>query len=983
MSSIPSYGRTPSPRPRPPVGERPRALLPTLLIVVAVVVALTVFIELWTDRLWFTSVGYASVFNTVLVTRLVLFAVFGALLAAVVVGNVWLAYRLRPPAYPTSLEQQSLDRYREALHPRRRFVLAAAAVVLTVFGGTRAAGGWQTYLLWRNGGSFGVNDQFFQRDISFFVFDYPFYRMLVGYGFTIVVLSVIAVLVTNYLYGGLRMQAPLGQRISTAAQGHLSVLLGCFVLLKAVAYWLDRYGLATSGGRLFTGISFTDENALLPAKNILMVIALICAILFFANVVRRTWMLPTIGLGLLVLSAVLLGGLWPAFVQQVQVKPSEPDKEAPYIQKNITATRLAYGVDEVEVTNYDATTDIGPEQLRQDAENLPGTRLLDPSLVSPAFDQLQQVRGFYSVPDVLDVDRYTVDGESRDMVVALREIDLSGLPAQQRNWNNDHTVYTHGYGMVAAYGNERTADGEPVWAESDLPPRGVLGPYEPRIYFGELTPEYSIVGAPKGTPPVEIDLPDVEDTGAPQTNTYNGKGGVPVGGLFNKLLYTAKFWEPSILLSGRVNSASQILYDRSPRVRVEKVAPWLTVDGDPYPAVVDERLVWIVDGYTTSGEYPMSERVTLDTATSDSLTRRQAYAAQAQEQVNYIRNSVKAVVDAYDGTVALYAWDESDPILKAWRAAFPNVVKARSDIPPGVLEHLRYPEDMFKVQREILTQYHVEDPTTFYGATDRWRVPEDPTVTSGTISQPPYFLSVRLPGQDEPAFSLTSVYVPQNKDNIASFIAVDAEASSPDYGTIRILRLPGNTQIAGPGQISNAFIADRDISTALLPFKQSNTQALFGNLLTLPVSDGLLYVQPVYTLRPGTAGSYPVLQLVLASFGSKVGFGNTLNEALNVVLGTSPSGTPGGGTTPPPPGPGGPPTPGTGDALSLLQQADAKYAEAREALANQDLAGYQAATEQAQSLVQQALAQLQGESPSSPGATGSSPSPAPTASPTG
>ena len=983
MSSVPGYGSSSVPRPpRPPqpVARRPRALLPTLLIVAAVIVLLTIFIELWTDRLWFQSVGYSSVFNTVLLTRLVLFVAFGVPLALIVIGNVWLAYRLRPPAYPISVEQQSLDRYRDAVHPVRRWVLIAAGAVLAVFAGTRASGDWQTYLLWRNGEPFGANDQFFGRDIGFFVFGYPFYRMLLNYGFTVVVLSLLAVLVTNYLYGGVRLQG-VGQRLSSAAQGHLSVLLGVFMLLKAVAYWLDRYGLATSSGRLFTGVSYADANALLPAKNILMIIALICAALFFANVVRRTSMLPTIGLGLLILSAVLLGGIWPAIVQQFQVRPSEPDREAPYIKKNIVATRLAYGVGEVKVTDYDATTNIGPDQLRRDAENLPGTRLLDPSLVSPAFDQLQQVRGFYSVPDVLDVDRYTVDGESRDMVVALREVDLSGLPAQQRNWNNDHTVYTHGYGMVAAYGNERTADGEPVWAESDLPPQGVLGPYEERIYFGELSPDYSIVGAPAGTPPVELDIPDIETAGGAartKTFTYDGTGGVRLGSLFNQMLYAAKFWEPSILLSGRVNASSRILYDRSPRVRVEKVAPWLTVDGDPYPAVVDQRLVWVVDGYTTSGDYPMSERVTLDTVTSDSLTRRQAYAAQAQEQINYVRNSVKAVVDAYDGTVTLYAWDESDPILAAWRAAFPGVVQDRSLIPESLLSHLRYPEDMFKVQREILSQYHVTNPGTFYQATDRWRVPEDPTVSNGTVFQPPYYLSVRLPGQAQPAFSLTSVYVPQNKQNIASFVAVDAEASSPDYGTIRILRLPGNTQIPGPGQIANAFIADPGISTQLLPFKQSGTQALFGNLLTLPVSKGLLYVQPVYTLRPGSSGSYPVLQLVLASFGGKVGFGSTLDEALNVVLGESPS-TGGGG---PPTGPGTPPTPGTGDVLSLLQQADAKYAEAQQALAAGDLQGYADATAQAQALVQQALAQLQGRSPETPSPTPGATS-TPSATPTG
>ena len=962
MSSIPHSA--PRPRPSRPVGRRPRPLLPTLVAVIAVVVALGIFTEVWTERLWYQSLDYGAVFTTVLGTRVLLFVVFGGLLALTVVANVWLAYRMRPRSYPVSAEQQSLDRYRDAVDPLRRLALLGIGVLLAVLAGSNAAGNWQTFLLWRHGGSFGVTDQIFGRDIGFFVFDYPFYRMLVSYGFAVIILSLIGVAVTHYLYGGIRLQGR-GQKLSSAAQAHLSVLLGVFVLLKAVAYWLDRFGLALEDGRLFTGISYTDDHAMLPAKNILMIIALICAVLFFANVVRKTWMLPTIGLGLLVLSAVLLGGIWPAIVQQLQVKPTEQDKEAPYIAKNIVATRQAYGVDHVQVSDYEATTDVGPDVVRAGAENLPGTRLLDPSLVAETFEQLQQVRGFYSVPDLLDVDRYEVDGETRDMVVALREVDLAGLAREQRNWNNDHTVYTHGFGMIAAFGNERTPEGEPVWAQQDLPPRGVLGEYEERVYFGELTPEYSIVGAPEGTAPVELDIPDTEsEGGAPQTNTYAGTGGVPIGGLFNQMLYAAKFWEPNIVLSGRVNAASKILYDRAPRERVEKVAPWLTVDGDPYPAIVGGRILWIVDGYTTSGSYPMAELVALGQVTSDSLTHStRAYAGQQEAQINYLRNSVKAVVDAYDGTVTLYAWDETDPVLAAWRSAFPGVVKYKADIPPDLLAHLRYPEDLFKVQREILSQYHITDPVTFQQATDRWRVPEDPTVPGGGVSQPPYYLSVQLPGESEPAFSLTSVYVPQSRSNLASFISVDAEAADPeDYGNIQILRLPDDFQIPGPGQIANAFNSDPAIATALLPFKQAGTQALFGNLLTLPVTDGLLYVQPVYTLRPGTTGSYPVLQLVLASFGEQVGYGPTLSEALDAVLETDTTEPPDGETQPPPPPNGGDPPP-AGDVLTLLQQADAKYAEAQAALQQGDFSGYAVASEEAQALVQQALAQLEGQSP--------------------
>jgi uncharacterized protein len=950
----------------------PRALVPTLVAVVALLVLGSTFTGLWTERLWFRSVDHASVFSTMLWTRVLLFVVFGLLLAAVVVVNVAIAYRVRPVHRLLSPEQRSLDRYRDIVEPIRRLVLVGLAAVMFFFGGSSAASQWETFLLWRNGGSFGRRDLVFHIDIGFFVFDYPFWRFLIGFGFAMLILGLIAAAVTHYLYGGISLQSAT-EKVSGTAQVHLSVLLGLFMLLKAVAYFMDRYGLVIADGSLMTGMTYTDDNAVLPAKNILMVIAVICALLFFANVIRRTWMLPGLGLGLLVLSAVLLGGVWPLLVQQFQVSPSEQDKETPYLTMNIQATRQAYDVADVKVSQYDAKTSLGAEQLRGDAEELPGTRLLDPTLVSPAFEQLQQVRGFYQVPRSLDVDRYAVNGVKRDLVVALREIDLNGLPADNRNWSNDHTVYTHGFGMVAAYGNERTNEGEPVWAEERLPPRGVLGEYQPRIYFGELEPSYSIVGATEDGNPVELDIPEGAQGGAEaQTNTYQGDGGVPVGGFFNKLLYAVKFREPNIVLSSRVNDASRIMYDRSPRTRVEKVAPWLTVDRNPYPAVVDGRIVWIVDGYTKSNSYPMSQRLSLDDATSDSLTQTRPLASQPDDDLNYMRNSVKAVVDAYDGSVKLYEWDQQDPVLKAWSRAFPGTIIDKSQIPGQLLDHLRYPEDMFKVQREILTKYHVTGAGDFYQGNDRWKVPDDPTKQGQ--SQPPYYLTLTVPpDQDNPQFSLNSVFVPEQREILASLMSVNAEASSPGYGTIRILELPGDTQVQGPGQVQNAFNSDEAIARQLLPFKQTQgASATFGNLLTLPVGGGLLYVQPVYTQRGEGVGNYPVLSYVLASFGDNVGYGSSLAEALDVVVGED-SGvqeTDGNGS--------GllDGVPANQDVADLLNQAEEKFSEAEAALRDNDLAGYQRAINEARQLVAEALEQQSSTStpPSAPkGGAGQAP----------
>jgi uncharacterized membrane protein (UPF0182 family) len=737
-----------------------------------------------------------------------------------------------------------------------------------------------------------------------------------------------------------------------------------FVLFKAVDYWLDRYDLSNSSGHLFTGIGYTDQHAVLPSKNILTFIALICALLFFANIFRRTWLLPTIGLGLLVLSAILLGAIWPGIVQHFQVSPSEPDKEAPYLAKNIAATRSAYDIANSKVSNFNPAGTLTAAQVKQDQSSIEGVRLLDPGLVSPTFEQLQQVRGYYSFSHVLDVDRYRVDGHLRDMVLSDRELDQSGLPPTQRNWANLHTVYTHGYGVVAAYGNQRDAqnqpvtnnDGEPVWAERDIPPIGDLtnmtkNGYQPRIYYGENSSDYSIVGKRPGGPNLELDTP--QGTGSTsQTSTYAGSTGVPVGSLFNKLLYALKFSEPNIVLSSRVNPDSRILYDRDPRFRLQQVAPWLTVDSDPYPAVVNGRVKWILDGYTTTDRYPESEKQSLSSMTSDSLNPRTNYATLPNDQINYMRNSVKAVVDAYSGTVTLYAWDK-DPILRAWSAAFPGVVHPRSQIPPALLAHMRYPEDMFKVQRYMLAPYHVTNPHAFYAGSDRWRVPEDPENKGKT--QPPYRLSVRTPGDGpNPVFSLTGVYVPYLRQNLASFISVDSDPSKADYGTIHILRLPSNTQTPGPSQVANTFGGDAAIQGKLVAFTKANSKALFGNLLTLPVGNGLLYVQPLYTERVTGQGLYPVLRYVLVSFGKEVGVGTTLDNALADMLGVAaPSNGAGNGTVQGGGNTTGAPLPE--NVRLLLRQAEQKFVQAQAALKRGDLNAYASAQSEARSLVDQAL----------------------------
>jgi uncharacterized membrane protein (UPF0182 family) len=947
-------GQRPAPVRRTP-SRRPRALLPTLAIVVVLVVLFSLFVELWTNKLWYGSVGtgFSRVFTTMLWTRVALFLVFGLVLSAMVVGNIVIAYRMRPILIGDGFRNPTVERYQDTLDPIRHWVVIAIGVLMFIFGGSSGSGHWRTYLLWRHGVHWGSNDVFFHRDIGFFVFGYPWYRYLIGFGFTTLVLGVMAAIATHYVYGGIRLQARR-DRVVAAAQIQLSLLLGVFMLLKAVSYWLDRYGLEISEGHLLTGITYTDEHAVLPAKQILAIIALICALLFFGNVFRPTWMLPVLGLGLLILSAILIGGIWPAIVQKFQVHPTETDKEARYIALNIAATRSAYNLNNVDVRQYPGVTTDTPSQLQNKAAALPGVRLIDPRLVAPAFEQLQQVRGFYKMPDVLDVDRYKVPGQTgtQDVVLAARELDLNGLKAQQRNWNNDHTVYTHGYGVVAAFGEKRSAAGEPVWAERDLPSTGDLGKFEQRVYFGEAEPDYSIVGAPKGTQPVELNIPDTGAAStADQTSTYDGKGGVALGSKINQLLYSAKFFDSSILLSGRVNSESKIIYDREPRQMVEKVAPWLTVDGNPYPAVVDGRLLWIMDGYTTSNDYPQSQSVDLSQATSDSLTSEQAVAGQQADNINYIRNSVKATVDAYTGDVKLYAWDEQDPLLKAWMGAFPNVVQTKGSISADLKAHLRYPEDLFKVQRELLSTYHVTSPSTFYGGSENWQVPEDPTFPGTNVAQPPFYLTVQLPGSKHPDFSLTSVYVPNSRQNLASFMSVNADAASADYGKITVLQLPAGSAVSGPNQTENAMSNDPNVSAELLKYKQASSTVQMGNLLTLPLDQELLYVQPVYTSQGGT-GSYPILQFVIVSVGgggesgqAQVGIGTSFSQALGRALGLSDTSTPstGGGIGRGGNGGGGGSNTPQQKLTQYLTNAQQAFQDAQTALNAGDLAGYQSA----------------------------------------
>ncbi|MET9223157.1 UPF0182 family protein [Streptomyces sp. NPDC088197] len=920
--------------------RRTRTLLITIGVLAGLMIAFVIFAGFWTDWLWYRSVHYSSVFTTTLWTKVGLFFVFGLLMAGAVGVNIYLAHRLRPPLSAMSLEQQSLDRYRMGLAPYKKWVLLGVCAVVGLIAGGSASGQWRLWLLWTNATKFNVKDPQFHKDVSFYAFDLPWYRFLLSFGFAAVVLSLVAAALVHYLYGGLRITSP-GGRATAAATGHLSVLLGIFISLKAVAYWLDRYGLAvkSSGFKAtdnWTGLRYVDANAYLPAKTILFCIAVICALLFFATLWRRTWSLPMIGFGLMVLSAILIGGLYPAIVQKFQVQPNEAAKEAPYIQKNIDATRAAYGIKDSQVKPYSGTSESSTEKLRADADTTASVRVLDPNVVSPTYQQLQQTRGYYAFPSTLDVDRYSdAKGKEQDTVVGLRELNINGIP--ENNWINDHFKYTHGYGIVAAKGTDVSSDGSPAFTEKDLPTTGQLGTYEQRVYYGERTTQYSIVGGPTQ----EIDY---TDAGGEKPFTYTGKSGVDLSNPLTRAAYAVQFGEPQILYSGAIGKGSKILYNRTPKERVESVAPWLTIDGDPYPAVVNGQVEWIVDAYTTTNGYPYASRTTLGDTTTDSLTDDQRSVIAQQNQVNYIRNSVKATVNAYTGEVTLYQWDTQDPVLKTWMKAFPHTVQPKDKISAELMDHLRYPQDLFKVQRQLLTKYHVTKASTFYTGSEVWEVPDDPAAQTGK-AVPPYYLSLKMPDQSEQAFSLTSTFTPNDRSNLSAFMAVNADASSKDYGTIRVLQLPPNTTVDGPKQVQAKLNSDNKVAPQINQLKRAgaDTTVEYGNLLTVPMDGGLMYVEPVYVR--GAGNNYPLMKSVVVLFGDRIGFQPTLKAALDEVFGPDGEST----TKPPPDDTTQPPTttsppttspPGDATLEQALTDAQKAYDDGQAALKKGDWQAY-------------------------------------------
>ena len=914
----------------PSSANRTRVTLTITAVIIAVlVIAFFVVSNLYTDVLWFDQLGFLNVLTTQWFAGAVMFLVGFVGMAVPVFLSIFIAFRSRPVYAKLNAQ---LDRYQEVIEPLRRLAMFGIPVVLGVFGGVSTATHWQTVLQWLNKTPFGQVDPQFNLDISFYFYDLPMYQGTLGFASAVVLVAAIGALATSYLYGSIRFSGR-EVRIQRAARIQLAITAGVYLALQALSIWLDQYSTlySTSQGFLATGAGYTEVNGTIPGRAILAGIAALVAVLFIVTAVIGRWRLPIIGTALLLVSGLVVGSIYPWVVQRFSVEPNAKVLESQFIQRGIDATRDAYGVAGVQEVPYEAVTDAEPLALREDAATTANIRILDPSIVPKAFSQLQQFKQYYSFAPHLDVDRYTIDGKSQDAVIAVRELNQSGLGDSQTPYNNTF-VYTHGYGVVAAFGNQRGSDGNPVFLESGIPSVGALSDFEPRVYFGEDSPMYSIVGAPKGSKDVELDYPSGgEESEANATTTFTGNGGPKLDNLFKKLIYAIKFQSEQIFLSDAVNEKSQILYDRNPKDRVQQVAPYLTLDSDAYPAIVDGKIVWIVDAYTTGTNYPYSKVQQLSSSIADTYTPAPAFAI---DDINYIRNSVKATVDAYDGSVKLYAWDDKDPVLKTWEKIYPGTILPMSEMSDELKEHVRYPSDLFKVQRAILGSYHVTDAGSFYSSDDQWITPEDPVLATGAL-QAPYYLTMQVPGTDAPAFTLYSTFIPKGNANstrnvLTGYLAVNSDAG-PDYGKLTLLTLPKQTTIPGPGQVQNNFSTDTLVANQLALLQEGKTEVKLGNLLTLPVGGGLLYVQPVY-VQATTGTVLPVLRKVLVAFGDQIAFEDTLDLALDKLFGGDSGASAGDGDVPvtpedpdTPADPDAPTTPTVPADNAALSQALADY----------------------------------------------------------
>ncbi len=838
--------------------RRPNTITIVAIVAVMLVALSGVAAELYTDVLWYTDLGQGTVFWRTLAWRWGTGLVSALLYFAAVFVNIRIARSLTPDrpvrviGNPVAQFEEALDRMRQTLGRSAGPAAMGVAVVAAVMAGVAAAGAWETLALAANGGSFGISDAQFGRDVGFFFFTLPAFRLIRQWltGALVVTLLITAGV---YLLAGSIRPWDRWRGFDPHVKAHLSVIGGLIVVVQAFGYWLDIFELDYSPRGQVLGASFTDVHAQVPAYTILIVIALLSGIALLVNIRFRGWRLPAIALGAWVAAAVLVGGVYPSLIQQFRVAPNEVEAESPYIARNIEATRQAYDLEGIEVRAFPADESLTAADLSDNERTIGNIRLWDPSVVPDTYRQLQGMRLYYDFADV-DIDRYTLDGERRQVLISARELDVSRLASQAQTWVNQHLVYTHGYGVVISPVNESTGQGYPHFIVKDIPPATTtdLVIEQPALYFGELTSNYVIAG----TGLAEFDYP-VGDSNA--ETSYSGDGGIEVGGLARRAAFAMRLSAPQILFSNYITHDSKVLFRRTISERITALAPWLYQDSDPYPVVADGRVVWVMDCYTVSDRYPYSER----------------YGG-----INYIRNSVKVTVDAYDGTTTLYAFDPSDPLLVAWSKVYPGLLADAGDMPEEIAEHLRYPADLFSLQAEVYKTYHMRDPKVFYNKEDQWALPGEGSDGSGTAMDPFYVL-MQLPQEADEDFMLMMPFTPRTKANMIGWMAAKSDPDS--YGERVVYTLPKQRLVLGPEQVAARVNQDPVISQELTLWNQRGSGVRWGNLLVIPMNDSIVYVQPLYLQSEQT--SMPQLTRVVVAYGDRIAMEESLDAALLAVFG--------------------------------------------------------------------------------------------------
>ncbi len=969
--------RPPSDMPKPrPSAPRPLQSSRGRTILIVAAIALFVLITslrgiagFYTDFLWFDSLGYDGVWSGVLGAKVSLAAIFVAIFFLVCWVNLYIADRLAPTFPPPGPEQEVLDRFRDAIGDRTGLFRLGLAFFLALIAGVGMSQEWRSWLLFVNGGNWGSSDAQFDTDIGFYIFQLPFLSSVADWAFASVMIVLVVTVAAHFANGGIRVQ-PTGSgtaapTVTSQVKAHISVLLGVLALIRAGGYYLDRFELTTSTRGFIDGASFTDVNAQLPVLNLLILISVASFALFIVNIWRRGWVLPILGVGLWGLVAVVAGGIYPQVIQRFQVDPNELSRESEFIDRNIAATRDALDLADVDMPDYELNRDVAEVDLTDNAETVRNIRLWDPSstVLGQTFPRLEQLLPYYRLNDV-DVDRYQIDGELTQVVLSARDLRADGIP--NKSWEAEHVVYTHGYGIVLASGTTKTPEGRPVFALQQVPVKENtnLDVTAPQIYFGENLDGYVFTGAERD----ELDFQNGEET---VNTTYDGADGVGAGSFFRKLAFSLRFGDYNPLISGLINDDTKIHYIRDVRERVETLAPFLEFDADPYPVIDDDGdVVWIVDAYTTSNRYPYAQR-----ATNSGLPG----ASDLDGRFNYVRNSVKAVVDAYDGTVDFYVIDEADPIINAWRKAFPDLFTDFDQMPEDLVAHLRYPEDLFRVQTNMWARYHVLEASTFYNNNDAWNVALDPGTTGAgqgtqttdpntgqTVSSlgarvDPYYLLTQLPGEEQAEFVMLRSFVPFGDDDqnqlLTAFMV--ARMDPGHYGELVTYVMPRQNRPDGPAIVADAIQSDTVVSEQQTLLGGSGSTVKFGNLILVPVDNSLIYVRPFYVESEQV--EIPELKKVIAFFESNVAVGDTLEEALTALVGEVPAidevvEDPENPDAPPTTVPGDPDPgdPDTGDpdpaddtgtlnerASRLLEEGIALADEAQLALDDGDLGGYQ------------------------------------------